>query len=275
MRQHVLRLVAVASLAGAAAGQTQAQVPDGTGAARRPLRPSCAAAESLETVAAVSERGEIGLRSGRLVKLSGLRPAAGNGGAAARAWLRSRIGQPVRVAAWPGEDRWGRTRARVALAEGPSRLDLAQGLVEAGLGVVDVGEAEVLCQPELLALEETARERGLGLWADDRYKPVSADRPERLRDAVGRFTLVEGLVRSVGERRQRTYLNFEADGAAGFTVTIPKRTWAIMVEKGLSAGALRGRHVRVRGIVEEWRGFAIEVTAADMIEVLGRERRRR
>ena len=88
---------------------------------------------------------------------------------------------------------------------------------------------------------------------------------------IGRFAIVEGVVRSVGERRDRTYLNFGRDWKDDMTVTIPKRTWTTLVERGLSAAALKGKRVRVRGVLEEWQGVAMEITAADMLEVLGQD----
>ena len=82
-------------------------------------------------------------------------------------------------------------------------------------------------------------------------------------------------VRSIGERRERTYLNFGPDWKSDMTIIIPKRTWALMREQGLSAAALRGRRVRARGVLDEWQGVAMEIAAADMLEVLGQEPRRR
>ena len=78
-------------------------------------------------------------------------------------------------------------------------------------------------------------------------------------------------MRSVGERRERTYLNFGSDWKQDLTITIRKRTWAIMRERGLSAASLKGRRVRARGVLEEWQGVAVEITAADMLEVLGQD----
>lgn len=245
------------------------------GARSRSSAASCGTSEVRDAIGSILDGGEIRLVSGRIAKLAGVRLGDGEEAAAARAWLARHLDEPARVVSVRREDRWGRAGVRIAPADARSGPDLAQGLVEEGLAIVDVGEAETLCQPELLALEATARERGLGLWAKDRYKPVRPSDGERLRQAVGRFALVEGSIGSVGERRQRTYLNVETGDAERFTVTIPKRTWAIMVDKGLSAQGLKGRRVRVRGVLEAWRGFSVEVTAADMIEILDRERRRR
>ena len=118
-------------------------------------------------------------------------------------------------------------------------------------------------------------EQGLGVWAADRYKPASADDIAHLRALAGRFALVEGRIRSIGERQQRTYLNFGSDWANDFTVIIPKRTWVIMRDRGLSARALNGRRVRGRGVVEAWRGPTMEIAVADMLEVLDQDRLRR
>jgi hypothetical protein len=130
------------------------------------------------------------------------------------------------------------------------------------------GEADRLCQADLLIAEGRARDFRLGLWRAERYRPLSVGDVERLRGRIGQFALVEGRIRSVGEGRQRTYLNFGADWNADFTITIPQRTWRTMRERGVTAQRLRGRRVRARGTVEEWRGPAITIMAPEMIEIL-------
>jgi endonuclease YncB( thermonuclease family) len=239
---------------------------------RRPPAVACASAEDADSIASVGERQEIRLASGRLARLSGLHFTNDSSVASpAAVWLMRHAGRALAVATTGPEDRWGRLPVRLKRRDEPN-LDLAHGLVEEGLVVVD---APGPCQPELLAIEETARERGVGVWGDAGYKPAPADDREILAGRVGRFTLVEGRVRSVGERRQRTYLNFGPDGTKDLTITIPKRTWTTMVDKGLSAPALRGARIRVRGVLEVGRGPTIEVAAAEAIEVLDRGRDRR
>jgi hypothetical protein len=260
-----------AVVAWGAAAQEAAPAAD---ALRSPL---CEPRRSDDRIEAPTERGEIRLASGRVAKLAGIRwaedPTHAQAGAA---WLRSFRGSPVEISALASEpDRWGRLPAMIRVASDAGPIDLGRGLVAGGLAVVDAGEADRLCQPELLEAEQRARELRLGLWRSDRYKPIAAAEVEMLRGRAGRFALIEGRIRSVGERRQRTYLNFGADWNADFTITIPQRTWRSMRERGLSASGLRGKRVRARGMIEEWRGPAMTIVAPEMSEILDEDNSQR
>ena len=231
----------------------------------------CEARRFQDRIEAVTGRGEIRLVSGQVVKLAGLRrpddePAQAAAGAAL---IESFKEAPVEVSATAGApDRWGRLPAVVTAATEAGPVDLGRALAAAGLALVDSGEADRLCPPGLLAAEARARDWGLGLWRGWRYTPVAASDLDRLKRFVGRFALVEGRIRSVGERRERTYLNFGADWTTDLTVTIPKRTWQTMRDRGITAALLWGRRVRIRGMVEEWRGPAITIMAPEMLEIL-------
>ncbi|MFH6785014.1 MULTISPECIES: thermonuclease family protein [Methylobacterium] len=221
----------------------------------------------------VGARGELVLASGRRGRLDGLRwpddPAAAE---TARAWLAALAGRALATREAPEPDRWGRITLDAATQEAEP-VDLAGGLVAAGLAPVDAGESDSLCRPGLLALEDAARRAGRGIWAS--APPVPTEEVARLAALAGRFAVVEGRVRNVGERERRTYLNFAPFGAEGVTVTVSKRTWRIMLERGFSGVALRGRRVRARGIVELWRGPTLDVGAAEMIEMLDEEQAQR
>ena len=231
---------------------------------------ACPSLKLSDRIDSVSDHGEIKLASGRLIRLAGIRmPEDAAAPAQSLAWLRSHAGEPVEVAAVRSEpDRWGRLAAVVTVTGDAGPIDLGRSLVAAGLALVDAGEEDGLCEPRLLATEERARAGGLGLWREDRYKPVAASDFERLTALTGRFALVEGRIRSVGERAQRTYLNFGADWSKALTITIPKRTWRRMLDAGLSAATLRGRRVRARGTIERWNGPTIALTAPELMEIL-------
>jgi endonuclease YncB( thermonuclease family) len=239
--------------------------------------PPCETRRFEDRIASVTDRGEIRLASGQTVKLSGLRlPDDEPQAKAAHALLASFGDAALAVGATASApDRWGRLAAVVTATTDAGAVDLNRALVAAGLALVDAGEADRLCQGGLLAAEGRARDWGLGLWRLERYKPVAADDLERLKGLVGRFALIEGRVRSVGERQQRTYLNFGADWNTDLTITIPKRTWQTMRDRGVTAAHLRGRRVRARGMVEEWRGPAITIMAPEMLEILDGESPRR
>ncbi|MDV2984536.1 UNVERIFIED_CONTAM: DNA-binding protein [Methylobacteriaceae bacterium AG10] len=229
-------------------------------------RPSPAREDRL---ADVGTRGELILASGRRAVLSGLRwPDEPALDANARAWLAAFRGAPLILTERGPEDRWGRRRAD-GIAGEAEPVDLAGGLVAAGLAYADAGEAEALCRPTLRALEEAPRSAGLGLWAGG---PLAAADGAALTARAGRFAVVEGRVLHVGERSARTYLDFARRGEQGLTVTVQKRTWRTLSEHGLSAATLKGRLVRIRGMVEIGRGPLIDLAGVEGIEVVEGER---
>lgn len=235
-------------------------------------RRECRGTMSRDQITGLTPQGDLQLASGSLVYLSGIRfPDDNPARLDAFSGLRARIGQPLTVQIMGERDRWNRFPARVALADGSTTLDLSEGLVMAGLALVDPGSTPVFCQQALFGMEQTARERGLGLWAGDRYKPVDALAAERLREKIDTFVLVEGRVRNAGERQQQTYLNFGGNWAEDFTIVIPKKVWTLMAERGLTAKALRGARIRARGILENWQGTALTITVPDMIERIADE----
>ena len=229
-------------------------------------RPGPARTEILD---GIGLRGEIRLASGARVVLDSLLwPDTPEPAEAARVWLEARRGDSLVVVPRGQTDRWGRERADIQVAE--TGIDLAGGLIAAGLAFADANEHDSLCRPALRTVEDTAREKRLGLWRDSVLQ--ATDGPA-LRAREGRFAVVEGRIRHVGERSARTYLDFVGRGEDGLTVMVSKRTWRMMRDRGLSAASLEGRRVRVRGILEVWRGPTLEANA-DAVEILSEPDRR-
>lgn len=250
----------------------QAAAQDTTRRGRAP-QSACDLVRSQDVIEEVDSRGEIRLASGRVATLSGLRvPEQPEDAARFAAWANGRKGQRIELAALGARpDRWGRIASVITILDEAEPADLAGAAIEAGLALVDAGPADTLCRPGLLSLEAGARAKRRGLWAADGAQPIAADDDARLRAQAGKFALAEGRIRSVGERSQRTYLNFGADWSKSLTITIPKRTWRIMLDRGLSAATLKGRRVRARGIVDEGRGPTIDLTAVEMLEILNED----
>lgn len=215
----------------------------------------------------------LSLASGLELRLADIRLADGEAvPGPITAWMAGLSGTRVLVAS-SAPDRWAMRRGRVLLrgtedGDDAGRIDLAELLVAEGLALVDAGEQDGLCRPDLLSLEAIARAGKLGLWRGPSPPLVAADDTAALAARVGRFTIVEGRVSSLGERPQRTYLNFGRFGTGAFALTIPKRVWASLRRRGVSAELLRGRRVRMRGTVELWRTPVMEVVAPDMLERL-------
>ena len=177
--------------------------------------PGCLALTQPDRLQGLTPEGDLILASGRLAKLSGIRlPDEPPHRDMALSWLRARIDRSLRVEASSGTpDRWNRVSVRIRPSEEPAAPDWSRTLVEAGLAIVDPGIDEVFCQPELLPLEAFARERRLGVWADDRYKPLDVSQPERLRDRAGQFRA--GRRSHQKHRRAHATHLFELRGALG------------------------------------------------------------
>ncbi|MCB8818949.1 thermonuclease family protein [Microvirga rosea] len=264
MPRFIVRLSLTSILLGSAvASQAQAGPSDAA-----PRADACRIAWERDRLVNLTPEGDLLLASGTLAKVAEIRlPTTSAARSTALARMRTLVDQPVLVAKGADSDRWGRRSARIRI-DRTGGVDLAESLVEEGLGLVDPGTAEQLCRPELLAFEETARERNLGLWADDLYKPLDASKMNSLQERFGTFVLVEGQVKSIGERKQSVYLNFGGHWAEDFTIIIPRRIWRVMAEKGVTATTLKGQRIRARGILEPWQGAALTVVVPQMIERL-------
>ena len=83
----------------------------------------------------------------------------------------------------------------------------------------------------------------------------------------GHFAVVEGKVLSVRESGGTIYVNFGRRWSEDFTVTTPKRNERTFEAAGLPLKKLAGRHVRVRGTVEERGGPWIEALHPGQIEI--------
>lgn len=238
-------------------------------------------------IAAVTQHGDFRLDDGRTVRLAGA--VLPQDGPAAETWrgrLATLAGEEVTLAAiGAGTDRWGRNVASILVgknfsaawdvfpqrastdAEGASDvMMLEELLVRNGLARVWPQYGVKGCIPTLLAAETEARREVRGLWREAEHAVREASDLDGLAALAGRFAIVEGTVASVGERTARTYLNFGRSWSEDMTVTVSKPIWETMRAAGLSAASLKGRRVRVRGVVELRGGPLIEVTRAEDIE---------
>lgn len=240
------------------------------------------AAQAVAVVAEVADGGVLRLEDGRLVRLAQIlvpkpagpdaAPEAGRIAAAAREALADALaaaGGRVRLPDMSGRpDRHGRHAAQAVAADAAGTW--LQGLlVDKGLARVSALPENPACIEDLLDREAAARTARRGLWATVIGEIGLADQPAALARHVGRFVIVEGRVRSVGERPRRTYLNFGTNWAEDFTVYVDGRDLERFRELGLAMSDLDGRRVRVRGWIRDDRGPAIRITHPGQLEIVG------
>jgi endonuclease YncB( thermonuclease family) len=230
----------------------------------------CGVAGGATTAVAVTERLEVRLTDGRLVRLAGLdvpAPARGGFDAAtpARAKLAERwVGTQVSLALLaPKPDRWGRWLADLSAPDGASA---AMELINAGLARVRPEFETRGCESERLAAEADARAAGLGLW-NDPDSILDASDLAGLRANDGRFVVIEGAVRRVGMSRTRVYLDFGRRD--GFTVVVARKAEPAFVRRGVALGDLGGQTIRMRGALDDRFGPRIELADPLMIERVG------
>jgi micrococcal nuclease len=211
------------------------------------------------------------LSDGRVVRLAGIRVPAGDGEQAgaerlagqARAELSRLVdGQTIRLAPVEGaHDRYGRLVAHIERSDG---LWLQETLLEQGLAQVQTRPGEAARAREMLAVEQTARAAGRGLWGEAAFMPQDAG---ALDDSTGRFRIVRGRVLRVAPTERYVYLNFGADWRADFTVRV-RRTELKGALAGVDLEGLAGHLVEVRGVVLEAGGPLIELSHPEQMQVL-------
>jgi endonuclease YncB( thermonuclease family) len=167
-----------------------------------------------------------------------------------------------------GPDRYGRLIAYVFVRT-PSGEALAQHeMLAAGQALVAPAALTAGCRTYLRDAERAARAAKLGLWGDPYYVVRQADNIADILAEQGRFAVVGGKVASVRESGGIVYVNFGRRWSQDFTVTILKRNERLLTGAGLAPKALAGRHVEVRGWIEERGGPAIEVVRPEQIEIV-------
>jgi micrococcal nuclease len=166
------------------------------------------------------------------------------------------------------KDRYGRMSAHGVVIDGIGWLEAA--LLSRGIARVFPGPNDK-CTKTLLQFEDKARALRVGLWQEPRFQILDAGAIEALLAAEGRFVVVEGVVRRVGEARGRIFLDFGRRFTEDFTIIVPDQLRKSLTALGSDPKSWRGRGVRVRGVLFSWGGPAIELNLASAIELLDRE----
>ncbi len=244
------------------------------GGAHAQNAPAC----QLETIGTATVRTVIDgrtliLTDGREVRLAAIEtpeaePGHAGGAEAAKAELEAFAGGKDIILKRHGPATTDRHRRLLAYAFAAEDRPSAQhALVSAGLARAGSRIGSAGCAAELFAAERTARAAGIGLWGDPHYVMRRAEDPAGVLAQRGRFAVVEGKVVSVREAGATIYVNFGRRWSEDFTVTVQKRSERAFTAAGLELRKLGGRHVRVRGTIEERGGPWIEATRPEQIEI--------
>ena len=233
------------------------------------------------TVVRIIDGETVGLDDGSAVRLIGaLAPRALDVGAEPGTWsweAKTREGLQAAVIGksvelwFDGErlDRYGRLQAQVYLIEGDQRRWLQGHMLAQGLARATTLAGNRACANELLAAEDAARAVRRGLWADAAYQVRQADRPAELLAYRTTFQIVEGRIARVAFVRGVIHLNFDRNWRQAFSVSLQNADRGLLGASASDAKALEGRHVRVRGWIDQHRAApVIDLSAAGSIEVL-------
>jgi endonuclease YncB( thermonuclease family) len=225
-------------------------------------------------VAGVRDGMTLRLADGREVRLAGvIAPSEIDGDAKASTRAASTLEAFVaekRVALYgraDRSDRYGRLAAQVAF-EGEEARWVQAALVSDGALRVAPEASDVACAESLIAFERSARAKQKGLWAEPRFSIVRAEDLANLNAASGRFAVVEGSVTRVGETAGRTYLDFGRCYTEDFSIVIPRQARSAFAAAGIDLKSLRGKHIRVRGVLFSSGGPAIEIRKPASLEIL-------
>jgi endonuclease YncB( thermonuclease family) len=230
--------------------------------------PDCAGAVEIANahVVRVEKNGALVLGDGRAVVLEGIRLPGADGpprpfaDRALAALRQMALAGPVTFTAIPPEkDRYDRIRAQ---AFGGTWLQMA--LLEQGLARAAISPDRNECAPDLYEAEQRGRERRAGLWA----LPANAPRaPESMKGTGGSFQIVDGRVTNVARNGGRVFIDFGGNGQRVFSAVIQPEDRRAFHDFDLDA--LEARHIRIRGIVQDFRGQPqIALSNPAQIEVL-------
>jgi endonuclease YncB( thermonuclease family) len=233
--------------------------------------PDCAGGVEISDarVVRVEKNGALILADGRAIMLEGIRLPQDADGApraladqALAALTQMALAGPVTFTATPPkEDRYDRVRAQGFAG----RTWLQTALLEQGLARVALLPDRNECSPELYAAEGRARAARAGLWALPGFAPKA---PQQVAaGSQGSFQLVDGWVTSVGFGSGRVFIDFGSNGRQSFTAVIaPEDKRAF---KDFDLDGLNARHIRIRGIVQDYRGRPeIALSNPAQIEIL-------
>lgn len=232
----------------------------------------CAPASDAMTMVQLSGLDPAGdplLGDGRRVRLVGLAPRQSHDETARfDAGLRGFVGRPLSLAIQGEPDRWGRLPARLSIppaSSGEPAQDLAQWLLRQGAALPLPEPGASPCEtPSKPAVQKT-------VTSGTQVSPLTAIDGHDLaavKAQEGRYVMLEGRIASVGERSQRTYLNFSRRPKEAASIVLSRSLWRELKSAGWTASHLGGKRLRAYGVLSGRDGLLLEVASRTALELI-------
>ena len=162
--------------------------------------------------------------------------------------------------------RWNARVVTVGIRE--SAQTLQERLVQSGAVRVAPQSGDHEFVKRLYALENVARQNGVGLWSYAAYRVFDALNAAK---SIGDYNLIEGRVVRAEKYGSRFYLNFGDDFKTDFTATATSTLYRRWVKAGFDLATLKDATLRVRGYVEPINGPSIDMKHPLQVELLNVE----
>lgn len=157
------------------------------------------------------------------------------------------------------EDRYGRALAHLFREDG---LWIQGEMLKGGMARVYTFADNRAIVPEMLQLENLARQNSRGIWARDYYQPKAQENAGKYNNS---FQLITGNVRDVTKIRGTYYLNFGKNWREDFTIVIKSRAARKFIKNQINPADYRGKKITVRGWLKSYNGPMIEATHPEQI----------
>ena len=230
----------------------------------------CADTPQLEAKAVrltgLNAAGDPVLSDGRTLRLVGLAPRQnGEEAASFRGGLDAFRDRPLALAILGEPDRWGRWPSKLFIpAEPPGSepQDLALILQRNGaaLPLPEALAAPCPVGPVQATLSSTP--------SPSRPTAIDGHDLAAVKAQEGRYVMLEGRIASVGERSQRTYLNFSRRPGEAASIVVSRALWRELKGAGWTAGSLGGKRVRAYGVLSGRDGLLLEATSRAALELI-------
>lgn len=222
-------------------------------------------ADDAQPVTRIISGDSFALSGGDTVRLEGIKaPDEDNLKESSRQTLEKAVGNSGVTLKNSTTDRYGRVSAQAFAGD----ASLQEIMVKSGQAFVYPPLGTEPDLPNLLKLEASARKASLGIWSDAAYDDIT---PDSAIKHAGQFAFVRGTVEIAERVKNKVYLNFGADWHTAFTVEIAARNLRAFKKAGIDPLELKGKTVRVRGLVQRTTKAIIEITDPSQMEILANE----